>query len=1289
MKILMVVHGYAPECRGGTETYVQRLVSELRALRHDVEVLCGSHEGRAKVEVETTRVDGVKVHRLHRDALFVDAWDKSYAPEIGPALDAVLSAFKPDLVHVHHWIRLSRHLIEACHERGVPAICTLHDFWTTCPLAFRIRGQEFCTRPVGAASCHDCAPKATAADDVENAEGLELFREDFKNELHLARRVLFPSGAHKDAVVRHRPEIAGKARVVPFAAPGSLTAAPAARRPDPAGRLRVRHWGHISKIKGTDLLLQAVADLPPALRAQLDLKILGTVVYPGELEEFRRLSAAAGAVLTEASYVHADLEREPADLAVFPSRAAETWSFVLDEAFQLGIPSIVSDRGAPAERIGAAGSVFRADDAADLRRVLTRAIEDRTQVERWRAAIPPLRSFSSHAAAVADVYREVTGMHAPLLTTARELRSRRDRFRSRQVESRTRRLDHLEGEVLQLREDRQRAAATMAEMDRSHRDKDKHIAWLDAEKHRTEAEASALTAEKHRTDAEASALAAALAAAFALARQAEFRAVQARADHEGNSARAAERAEALSGAVLRLRDESIAAGRRETELAAALALLQGRVEALRATLSAREGAIAERSGAVAVLSFEAATTSAAAASVRRELEAHRADVAALRDGLFAVETSLARESDRADAREREIATLRVELAARDALIEDYEGGLEEHACQLAELGVSLEDLRESHVADRERAAARRSAAVRRLESVRAVLAGRSADDAAPEPDDAHEVFAALREVERDAARSLAAATEERNRLLEALQRRDDLLTELTKLVEESDAETATLRRRSSPTAPAVGAERVVPLADRLKRAVFGPERSPPPAALKVLFVIHQFLPKHVAGTEVYTAGLMRELKNAGHGVALLTCEAHHERRPFERLRRTFESIPVHEVVQNYKWDSFESTYDCPPMDAIFESVLDEERPDVLHVQHLHYFSANFLQIAARRGIPVVYTLHDYILLCARDGQLRRADGELCRTAVPEKCADCIAHHRPAPGHVPARLRAFGEGDGRSALVREALSRVRAGLPALVDQSEAAGREVYVAAAAERLTAWRHAVADVALFISPSNFLRDLYVESGMIPASKIMVSDNGHDTGRFAGMPPRVRGPRLRIGYIGTIGEHKGLHLLVEALNAFADDERVEAAIWGHLEAFEDYRARLLDMNRNPRTTFRGTFANERIAEVLAEIDVLVVPSLWWENSPLTVHEAALARLPVIVSDQGGLAEYVEEGVNGLRFFMGDAEDLRRKIAWFVEDPSRTERFRYDRVPMTPIAEDARRMVDRYRSVISAERGSA
>jgi glycosyltransferase involved in cell wall biosynthesis len=1078
MKILLLTHGFPPECSGGTESYVLALAKELVALDHQVQVVTGSHEGSQSVRVERSVHEGIAVHKIHRSGLFVDNWDKSWAPEIEPALDAVLASFRPDLVHVHHWIRLSRHLVELFAERGIPSVCTLHDLGTTCPIAFRVRKGSFCELPAGAASCHDCAPHAESAPDHENAAALELFRDDFRNELDLARRVIVPSRAHRAAVLKHHPAIAGKIRVVPHGAISELEPHPASGDFG-SGKVRVGHWGHLSKLKGIDILLEAAASLPPALQERIELHVFGPIVYPGERAEIEALAPKARATL-HGPYAPADLSAVPLDLAVIPTRCSESHSFVLDEAFLLGLPAIVPRRGALAERIGDAGATFEPEDPADLARRLAEVIENPRVLSRWAAAIPRLRPFPAHVREVLGVYREVLGSRAPLGSTPRELRARRSAFRSVQIEARTRSLEFLEGDKRNLAADVRSADATMREMHEAHLEKDKVISDQGA-----------------------------------------------------------------------------------------------RIESLEAEVKSRSEAV-------------------------------------------------------------EAAQARAEDALRST------------ADLVAELGEARLELNE--------------------------VVRRAAE---------HEIGL----TEREHA-VIAQAHAERAEAQHAVERRDTVLASTATALEDVLARLAAAERAASRTAAAAPKAGNASLLDRIKRTAFGDDRRLP-GRLRVLYVLHQFLPRHVAGTEVCTFNLAREMKARGHRVAILTCEAHHDRPPFEYSRREQDGLPVHEVVHNYRWSSFEETYDSPRADAIFERVLDEERPDVVHVHHLHYFSANFLGIAHRRGIPVVYTLHDWSLLCARDGQLRREDGELCDDALPTKCADCIAHFPLDPEHVPARARRVDKDNLLPPDVRQVLRRVHAGLPPLAGPAEAepaGGRERYVEAASERLNAWRHAVQGVDLFLSPSRFLKDLFARSGMIPADKIEVSPNGQDLSRFRDLPPRVRGDVLRFGYVGTIAEHKGIHVLVEAMNGLGGQPAAECRIHGELDAFVEYKERLLALNVNPRTRFLGRFMPSEVARVFSEIDVLVIPSLWYENAPVTIQEAAVARVPVIVSDHGGLAEHVIEGVTGLRFYPGDAADLRKKLLWFLEDFSRCDRFDFSKVPIVSIQDQTTEMEQRYLALVAERR---
>ncbi len=241
---------------------------------------------------------------------------------------------------------------------------------------------------------------------------------------------------------------------------------------------------------------------------------------------------------------------------------------------------------------------------------------------------------------------------------------------------------------------------------------------------------------------------------------------------------------------------------------------------------------------------------------------------------------------------------------------------------------------------------------------------------------------------------------------------------------------------------------------------------------------------------------------------------------------------------------------------------------------------------------------------------------------------------------------------------------------------------YEEAVADRLDYLAHVLEDVDMFVSPSAFLRERFIESGLIDGDRIVVSDNGYDMNRLPSRAP-TRPPatdKLRVGYVGTIAEHKGIHLLIEALNGI-EDERVSCHIWGDLGAFWEYTVGLRTLVRNPRVFLMGSFENDRITDVMNNLDLLVVPSLWFENSPLTIHEAAACGIPVIASDEGGLAEYVTPEVTGRLFQLGNAEDLRAKILSFLDTPMTA--FEPGSLTLKPIEEDARDTERRYYSLLA------
>jgi len=189
-------------------------------------------------------------------------------------------------------------------------------------------------------------------------------------------------------------------------------------------------------------------------------------------------------------------------------------------------------------------------------------------------------------------------------------------------------------------------------------------------------------------------------------------------------------------------------------------------------------------------------------------------------------------------------------------------------------------------------------------------------------------------------------------------------------------------------------------------------------------------------------------------------------------------------------------------------------------------------------------------------------------------------------------------------------------------------------------------------IAPSKFIARIYQQHGL-PAENIVHLPYGLDPGRFAQMPPRkeVRGkPHLDLGYTGSISRHKGVHVLIEAMK-YVEAPNVRVHLHGRRDSQPGFSEALIDSIDDPRITFHGAFAPAELGSVLSGLDALVVPSLWYENTPFSVLEALHAGVPVIASDLGGIAEIVREGESGLLFAAGKAKKLAELITRIAADP--------------------------------------
>jgi glycosyltransferase involved in cell wall biosynthesis len=453
--------------------------------------------------------------------------------------------------------------------------------------------------------------------------------------------------------------------------------------------------------------------------------------------------------------------------------------------------------------------------------------------------------------------------------------------------------------------------------------------------------------------------------------------------------------------------------------------------------------------------------------------------------------------------------------------------------------------------------------------------------------------------------------------------------------------------------------------------------------VKLLYVVHYFLPYHQAGTEIYTYTMAAEMAKR-HEVTILTTEdADITPGEFRVERDKYENIPVIRIYRSEPVD-FKASYKSDKMDDIFAGLVDELQPDMAHFQHLYRLSIGFIDVLAAKHIPRVLTLADYWFICPPIILLKPG---FVRCTGPEKgvvCASCgNAVGEEFAGSFAARLLGSSPAQQQAA---QMVHRLKNSLPDSVVQIAKNIKDRAVATApaggkrmdllCERYDLMMKALKKVNLILAPSRFLRETHVEAG-VPPYIISYSDYGFDMNLFPRRPRRKYEPPLKVGFMGTIVSHKGVHVLVEAMRHL---KGAELHIWGDLTHFPAYVNSLKKAAEGLPVIFEGRYEHKDVSNILSGFDVLVVPSLWWENSPLTIHEAFLMGVPVIASRCGGMGELVADEM--FLFEPEDSLEIARLLQNIVNRPALLTTFGNRRGQVKTIEENALEIEEVYDIVI-------
>jgi glycosyltransferase involved in cell wall biosynthesis len=387
------------------------------------------------------------------------------------------------------------------------------------------------------------------------------------------------------------------------------------------------------------------------------------------------------------------------------------------------------------------------------------------------------------------------------------------------------------------------------------------------------------------------------------------------------------------------------------------------------------------------------------------------------------------------------------------------------------------------------------------------------------------------------------------------------------------------------------------------------------ATPRVLTVCNWFPPRYVGGAEVSAFYTVHGLRQRGYNVDVLSIWARGSES--SNTMRTFRGIPVHEVLLPRSAQTGSELFDP----RVYQYVLDEIRqrkPDLVHIHNVSGMSLAPFAACRKLGVPVVMTLHDHWLLCAAN-MLYQEDGALCGSISSwSGCGKCFRRYDHW-ADVPLRRKLFSL-----------------------------------------------ATSGVTRFITPSGALRDLHVRSGY-DASRFAVVPYGispdvqistEQSADGAATSARLRG-LLRessnvVLFSGVLVETKGLDTLIEAaplMEQYAGPVQLWIAGGGEGRYVERLHAL-----RSVRVELLGKLMFDTVRTVYGAAGLTVVPSVWYDNSPVVIYESLLAGTPVLGSTLGGISELIEEGHTGYLVPPRDPAALAEKVILHFAQPAARRR---------------------------------
>lgn len=444
--------------------------------------------------------------------------------------------------------------------------------------------------------------------------------------------------------------------------------------------------------------------------------------------------------------------------------------------------------------------------------------------------------------------------------------------------------------------------------------------------------------------------------------------------------------------------------------------------------------------------------------------------------------------------------------------------------------------------------------------------------------------------------------------------------------------------------------------------------------MKIILSPHRFLPHFVGGVETYTLHLAHAFQGAGHEVHILTGEPIPRKNLAVEIQEdVYEGVPVTRLVYDYlrRPVAERASYSDPLVTAQIKAALQKLQPDLVHATSLSLLMAGMIEATSTLNIPLVYTATDFVLTCRRGTYLKRDESICVEQEEVALCTACMGPYTRFEKLLNQIWELTPKGLAQPFLpLAEAIVGKRADF-------------VYASSSIQyRLNYLSKWMPKIERIIAPSTHMRDTLVLNGF-PAERITISAYGVQ-------PPKANfskttSMKLRFGFIGRVTSIKGTHLLIEAFKQLPRQEKAQLTIYGKADVKSGQYMRMLQHQaaNQSNITFAGFVNNADIAKIYRQLDVLVVPSIWPENSPVTILEALAHGIPVITSDVRGIADLVQHEVNGLIFANQNVQDLGMQMARCQDSPDLVSRLASQCRLIKSLAEDANDIIQLYEEIVA------